>query len=292
MKYKYLQEEILQHIKFFIFEINNKVDGKYSGKHKSWFIGKSLDFVQHREYSYGDDIKLIDWKIYGRRDKFFIKQFHQETNLEVYFFIDCSASMWYPEDGITKYEYANYICSYLSYIFLNQKDKVGVVKFDNKIIDILNSSSVESFYYNILDFLEKEIKGDYSNFTNVIDKILSQFKKRTLIILMSDLISDDEKITVKLLKEVSSYGIYLFVLHIIYPKEKTLEFDFDNIRFKDIEEKLPEVKTNLVEIKDLYVKEFLNLIDYYNKELNDKNIKYKTIYTSLPILENLKIILE
>lgn len=291
-KYKYLQEEVIQKINLFILDIKDKADGNYSGKHKSSLIGKSLDFLQHREYSSGDDIKLIDWKIYGRRDKFFIKQYHQETNLETIFFIDCSSSMWYPKGETTKYEYANFICSYLSYILINQNDKVGIVKFDNKIRSILPSSSSENFYYKILEYLEDEIKGEHSNFGAVIRSILSLVKKRTLLIFISDLISNNVEEIINLLKIVASYGITIFVLHIVSFNEKFLEFNFDNVKFQDIEGRLPQINTNIQEIKKLYIKEFEKMIELYNKELNNKNMRYKTIYTFNPILENLKIILE
>ncbi|MEN3013249.1 MAG: DUF58 domain-containing protein [Endomicrobiia bacterium] len=291
-KYKYIQEDVLKQISALTLEIKEKTNGIFSGKHTSWLIGRSLDFLQHREYYAGDDIKLIDWKIYGRRDKFFIKQFHQETNLEVNFFIDCSLSMWYPEYSLTKYEYASFLCSYLSYILLNQNDKVGIIRFDHEIKDILSSSSTEGFYYKILEFLENEIKGSHSDFKNLVKKILNQFKKKSLIILISDLISEDETITVKLLKNVASYGINLMILHTVCLEEKELDLSYENVKFKDIENEDIEIKTNIVEIKDLYKMKFSNLINYYNRELNGENIKYKTIYTFLPVLENLKFILE
>lgn len=290
--YKYLQEEVIQKINLLVLEIGNKADGRYSGKHRSSFIGRSLDFLQHREYSLGDDIKLIDWKIYGRRDKFFIKQFHQETNLDAFFFIDCSSSMWFPRNQITKYEYANFICSYLSYILISQNDRVGVAKFDNKIRSILPPSCCENFYYKILEYLEEEIKGEHSDFKAVINDILSKIKKRTLLIFISDLVSKDVQETIKLLKIVASYGILVWVLHIVAFSERFLEFEFDNVKFHDIENLLPEVSTDLQEIKQLYVKEFDKMISLYNRELNDKNIKYKTVYTYVSILENLKNILE
>lgn len=291
-RYKYLQEDILQKVNILMLEIKENVDGKYSGKHRSSLIGKSLDFLQHREYSSSDDIKLIDWKIYGRKDKFFIKQYHQETNLEAFFFIDCSSSMWYPKDEITKYEYANFICSYLSYILLNQSDRVGVLKFDNKIKSELPASSGENFYYRILEYLEDEIKGEQSDFKKVINEILSKIKKRTLLIFISDLISNSEDEIIKLLKVVASYEVLVYILHIVAFKEKFLEFNFDNIKFRDIENHFSEINTNVQEIKQLYVREFDNMISRYNKELNDRNIRYKTLYTHLSILENLKLILE
>ena len=110
MNIKYANSEILKHLNKIIFESTFSVEGNTSGRHKSLSIGKSLEFIQHREYSPGDDIRTIDWKVYARREKYFIKQYQQETNLNCYFLLDCSASMHFKfKDEITKYEYANHL---------------------------------------------------------------------------------------------------------------------------------------------------------------------------------------
>ncbi|MCX7956815.1 MAG: DUF58 domain-containing protein [Endomicrobia bacterium] len=290
-KYKYLDEETLKQIQQFYFDIDINADGKYSGRHKSFLIGRSLDFLQHREYYYGDDIKLIDWKVYGRREKYFIKQFHQETNLDVYMLLDCSKSMFYPEHSFTKYEYASFIVSYLSYVFLSQSDRVGVAKFDNKIKEILSASSNESYYYRILEFLEKDVSSTYSEFANVIDAFLSIVKKNTVIFFISDLLCENEKMLVRMLKNLVSYGVMLYVLHIVCKEERELRFDVDNVNFIDIENESVNIKTDVQEIKDMYKDEFNKMLEYFSKELNLKNSRYLLVDTSLSIIENLKIIL-
>lgn len=113
------------------------------------------------------------------------------------------------------------------------------------------------------------------------------------MILISDLILDERTEVIKFLKQISYYGIYILVLHIVSQKERSIEnYDFQNVTFKDIEDPLLEIKTNIYEIKQMYKKEFEDLLEYYKKELNQKNIKYFLIDTSLPILENINLILK
>ncbi len=293
MNFKYADSYILQLLNNFIFEPGGVVDGKHPGKHRSFSIGRSLEFVQHREYTPTDDLKYIDWKVYARRDRFFIKQYYQETNLESWIFIDCSRSMWFPENTkeVTKYEYANYLASYLSYILLKQGDTVGIAKFDNKIKYLLEKSSKEKFYYKILQFLEEETVGQQTKFVNIIDEIFKFVKKRMFLIFISDLIVNNELEIVRLFKKISSYGINILILHIIHPKEYDLNWIQENkIIFEDIEY-LNQITTEIYEIKNLYQKEFKKILEYYKKELNDKNVHYFVINTKLPVLENLRLII-
>lgn len=293
MNYKYVSQEDLNKIEQLLFELNNTiVDGNLPGKHKSVLIGKSLDFVQHREYVSGDDIKLIDWKVYARRDRFFIKQYQQETNLVVNFAVDCSTSMWFPEEGnFKKYEYGSFLVSYLSYILLSQGDSVGLIKFADKIEVLVPPSSRENNYYDILRCLENEVFYKGTSFEKLCNYIIETAKKRTVVIVVSDLISPDETKIVKLLRNIASAGVYVILLHLLDKTELFLNYEVDNCIFEDVENEFFYVKTNLQDIKERYKKEITKLIEYYKSSLNDKNIRYITIDTSIPIVTNLKNIL-
>lgn len=293
MNFKYFDPNVLKFLDSFVLKPNGNFEGKHSGKHISSSIGRSLEFVQHREYTSGDDLKYIDWKIYAKRDRFFIKQYYQETDLETWIFIDCSKSMFFPEENkeLKKYEYGNYMASYLSYILLKQGDSVGMVKFDNKIESILERSSGEKFYYKILQFLEEEIIAEQTEFISIINEILKFVKKKNFLIFISDLVSKDEKEIVRLFKKVAAYGVNILVLHIIHPKEYNLNWiESENISFEDVED-FHQIKTNIYEIKELYNREFNRILEYYKKELNYKNIRYFVVDTNLSILENLQFII-
>ncbi len=286
---KYSDPEILKHLDKIIFEFNRDIEGTLPGRHRSKLIGKSLEFVQHREYVKGDDLRYIDWKVYGRRDKFFVKQYHQETNLVCYILLDCSSSMWYPLEK-TKYEYAGALASYISYILLNQNDSVGLIKFDNQILKIIQPKSGQEQYYRILEEINLETFGGKSDFITVISLLTKKLRKYSLLIIISDLICSQESFLVEALKKIAYSKINIIVLHIVSKEEYLLNFDLENVTFEDVEDNT-KIKTNIDEIKSLYIKEFDSLLKYYKTELYSANIGYFFIDTSKPILENLELII-
>jgi uncharacterized protein (DUF58 family) len=292
MNYKYVSDEVLEYLNKMVFELKNfSVEGNYPGKHRSLLTGKSLEFVQHREYSQGDDIKLIDWKVYARKEKFFVKQYQQETNLVAYLFLDCSSSMWYPKGRITKYEYGSFLVSYISYVLLHQGDTVNVIRFDSVIKDSLEALSQRNFYSQILEFLENEIVGEKTNYDCFFDFVVNYVKKRSLVFLITDLVSEKYTKIVNMLKQISAYGISLIVLHIVDKSEMLLDLNYEKSVVEDVEDKSLSVTTDVQEIKELYQKEFEELVSFYEQSLNTNNISYYFIDTSLPIIQNLEIVL-
>ena len=291
MNFKYANSEILKHLNKIIFESTFSVEGNTSGRHKSLSVGKSLEFIQHREYSPGDDIRTIDWKVYARREKYFIKQYHQETNLNCYFLLDCSASMHFKfKDEITKYEYANYLISYLSYILLNQNDNIGIIKYDNKIREYLVPRGGKEYYYKILEFLEKEVVGTNTDFINLLNIAQKVIKKNSLLIILSDLICPNQNI-VKLIKQLAILNTNIFVLHLINPLEKSLNFGFEKILFEDLEDNNKKIFSDLVEIREVYIKEFENRINNFKTGFSNSKVKYLTFYTDSMILDSIKKII-
>lgn len=291
MNFKYANPDLLRSLDQLIFELKNTVSGNLAGKHLSNSIGKSLEFVQHREYSTGDDIRSIDWKVYARRDKYFIKQYRQETNLNCYFLLDCSTSMWFKKSNeITKYEYASTLISCLSYILLNQNDSVGLIKYDNKILEMIPSRSRKEYFYKIVSSLENEVVGGESDYQNFLSQIKQSIKEKFLLFFVSDLVFDSKKM-VRLLKQIACSGVYVYVLHTISPIEKKLDFDLENVVFEDIENNTKKITTYLSEIKKIYVKLFNERIELFNRELNEQKIRYIEVDISVPIIENIRNIL-
>jgi uncharacterized protein (DUF58 family) len=291
MNLKYANPQIIKYLNKIIFETDFVVEGNTSGRHKSLSIGKSLEFVQHREYSPGDDIRTIDWKVYARREKFFIKQYHQETNFNCYFLLDCSRSMHFKfKDEITKYEYAGYLVSYLSYILLNQNDSVGIVKYDNKIKEYLSPCGGKESYYKILELLENEVVGEDTDFTNFFITAQKMIKKGSMIIFLSDLISIKEDL-VKSIKQLSMSGINVLVLHLISSTEKNLDFGFEKVLFEDLEYDDKKIVTNLDDIREEYVKEFENRLNNFKTEFGKSQVKYLVVETNSPILDSIKKII-
>jgi len=129
---KYLNPEVVSKLRSMDLRARLVVEGFITGLHKSPYHGFSAEFAEHRQYMPGDEIKHIDWKVYGKTDRFYVKQFEEETNLKSYILLDASASMGYASKGMTKLQYASYLAGALSYLMMQQRDAVGLVTFDEK----------------------------------------------------------------------------------------------------------------------------------------------------------------
>ena len=132
-KRKYLQPEMVARLNNMSLRARLVVEGYIIGQHKSPFHGFSVEFAEHRTYGPGDEIRHVDWKLFGKTDRYYVKQYEEETNLRSYIILDTSRSMDYKSGNVSKLEYGNYLAAALSYLMLNQQDGVGLVLFDNKI---------------------------------------------------------------------------------------------------------------------------------------------------------------
>ena len=170
------------------------VEGFMVGYHKSPYHGFSVEFSEHRAYGPGDEIRHIDWKLFGKTDRFYIKQFEEETNLRTYILLDQSKSMEYNSVIMSKLEYAKTLSAALCYLMLKQQDAVGLTLFDEKIRDYIPPRS-KSSHLKILHSRMNKIKpGTDTHIAPVLHHTAEMIKKRGLIILISDLFDDPEKI--------------------------------------------------------------------------------------------------
>ena len=158
------------------------VEGFIVGLHKSPYHGFSVEFSEHRAYGYGDEIRHIDWKLWGKTDKYFVKQFEEETNLKSYLLLDKSSSMYYKSGNISKIEYANILTASLTYLMLKQQDAVGLTLFDNQIRSNIPPKSKRSHINVILSEIENISKGSNTNIAPVLHKIAEKSQKRVLVI--------------------------------------------------------------------------------------------------------------
>jgi len=209
------------------------VEGYIIGQHKSPFHGFSVEFAEHRAYGPGDEIRHVDWKLFAKTDRYFVKQYEEETNLRSYIILDTSRSMDYKSGSVSKLEYGNYLAAALSYLMLNQQDGVGLVLFDNKIQKFLPPRSIPSQINAILTHLDNVGPGEDTNIGIVLHEMAERIKKRGLVILISDLLDEPDTI-IGGLKHFRHNKQEIIVFHILDRKE--LEFDFnDRTRFKDYE---------------------------------------------------------
>jgi uncharacterized protein (DUF58 family) len=257
------------------------VEGLMSGVHKSRAKGFSVEFEEHREYSPGDEIRRIDWKALGKFDRYFIKEYEDETNLRAYLLVDASASMNYASDGITKFDYACTLTASLAYLILKQQDAAGVVTFSNRIEAFIPPRAKRDYLTQILHALENRGPGGETNVGKILDDIAGQIKRRGLIILVSDLLDEPAQI-LKGLRQFRFKGNDVIVFHLMDPAELNLPFD-GNILFEDLEAANLRVITDPRTIRTTYQQVINEFIAEMRKQCHDNAIDYQLISTATPL---------
>ncbi len=210
------------------------VEGFIAGLHKSPYHGFSVEFAEHRQYMPGDPLKNVDWKVYAKTDRFFIKEFEEETNLKAYILLDTSGSMGYSSNGVNKLEYSSYLSAALSYLMLKQRDAVGLVVFDQSIRKYIPpKSALKSHLHVLLEELDKIEPSFTTNINTALHLMAERIKRRGLIILISDLFDDPNEV-INGLKHFRHKKHEVIVFHVLDPKERSFSFPELAI-FKDLE---------------------------------------------------------
>ncbi len=256
------------------------VEGFITGLHKSPFHGFSVEFSQHRPYMTGDSLRFVDWKVYARTDRFYIKQFEEETNLRAYLLVDVSGSMHYGSQKLSKWQYASYLAAALAYLLLRQRDATGLVLFDEAIRVQMPPRSMESYLREILVNLENTKPGNDTQIAHTLHQIADQFRRRGLIVLISDLL-DDPLSVLKGLKHFRHDQHEVIVFHILDRQE--VEFNFKgNVLFKDLENE-EKIKTQPYLIKEQYRQKMQAFLRAYRLETSKNNIEYQLMFTDEPL---------
>jgi uncharacterized protein (DUF58 family) len=253
--------------------------GFITGLHKSPYHGFSVEFAEHRQYMPGDDIRHLDWKVYAKTDRFFVKQFEEETNLKAYLLLDASASMGYTSHSVTKLQYASYLSAALSYLMLKQRDSVGLVTFDEKIRTLLPPRSVNSYLTIILQELQRTRSRSSTHIAKTLHEMAERIHRRGLIIVFSDLF-DDPHAVLSGLKHFRHKKHEVIVFHILDPIERTFNFRQDGL-YEDVEsgEKL---STQPWHVRAEYRRLLSEFIDTYKRECQAHRIDYVPVDTQEP----------
>ncbi len=286
---KYLDAETVAKISSMELRARFVVEGFITGLHKSPYHGFSVEFAEHRQYMPGDEIKKIDWKVFGRTDRFYVKQFEEETNLRAYLIIDASKSMSFKLSGkVSKLEYATYLASALSLMMIRQKDAVGLTIYDENVRTFLPPKASSIYLKEIFKELSNVKGRNKTSTANSLHKIAEQVKKRSLIIIFSDLF-DEPKNILNTLKHFRHKKNEVIVFHILDPAEKDFSFSNDSI-FLDMETN-EKISTQPNHIKKTYQKAMKEFIAHYQKECRNQLIDYCLVDTStsfdVPLLEYL-----
>ena len=252
------------------------VEGYIIGQHKSPYHGFSVEFAEHRAYGPGDEIRHVDWKLYGKTDRYYVKQYEEETNLKAYILLDTSRSMKYTSGTVTKLDYASYLSAALTYLMLNQRDGIGLILFDEKIQKFIPPRSTPSYLNTILKNLEKPTFGSDTDIGLVLHEMAERIKKRGLVILISDLM-DDQEAVLSGLKHFRHNKQEVILFHILDRKE--LDFKFNTrTRFKDMES-ASQLTTEPWQIKSSYKKRIQRLQNDYKKQCREQLIDYVPLFT-------------
>ena len=277
---KYLNPDIVSKLKGMELRARMVVEGFIAGLHKSPYHGFSVEFAEHRQYMPGDNIRDIDWKVYAKSDRYYIKQYEEETNLKGYLLLDCSKSMAYQsKDRMRKIDYGGLLCGAMSYLMLRQRDAVGLVTFDDKIRRYIPPRSKSGHIHVLLNELAAQTPSDKTDISNTLHEMAERIKRRGLVIIISDLLDDASKI-ISGLKHFRYNNHEVIVFHVLDPRERDFAFSREAV-FKDMETG-EELTTLPYQIKKDYaeaVKDFSNEISMACRQAN---IDYHPIDTAMP----------
>ena len=275
-KRKYLHPETVALLNSMSLRARLVVEGYIIGHHRSPYHGFSVEFAEHRSYGPGDEIKHIDWKLFGKTDRLYVKRYEEETNLRAHIILDTSKSMLYSSAQVSKLSYANSLAASLSYLMINQQDAVGIAKFSEKIDTFIPPKARPSHLNLILSQLDDKDSGNDTQIGMVLHELADRIKKRGMVILISDLLDKPENI-MKGLKHFRHQNQEVIVFHIQDRKES--EFDFDTrTKFFDMETG-EEIVTEPWHIRSNYNELISKLESNYKSNCRENLIDYVPLFT-------------
>jgi len=272
---QYLRPDVIQQVKRLDLKARFIIEGLMSGLHDSPFHGFSVEFSEHRKYTPGDDIRQIDWNVFAKTDRYYIKKFEAETNLEAYLLVDCSGSMDFSTDArMTKMDYAICLAAALGYLMISQQDSVGLVTFDEKIRTFMPPKSKRSHLINLLGKLAQTRPSGKTFLAEAVHNVANRVRKRGLMILLSDLLADQEEV-IKALHHLKFRGHDLIIFQVLDHSEVAFEFD-GQVRFEEPESG-ERVDVNPRAIRAAYLEEFRAFIDEYKRECQNVRADFVTV---------------
>lgn len=274
--HKYLNPEVVSKLASMDLRARLVVEGFMTGLHKSPYHGFSVEFAEHRQYMPGDDIKHVDWKVYGKTNRFYVKQFEEETNLKSYILLDASASMGYTSHGVSKLQYASYLSAALSYLMIRQRDAVGLVTFDEQIRRFLPPKSVTTYLNEILLELERTTHSAKTDIASALHQMADRIQRRGLVMLFSDLLDAPDKV-MSGLKHFRHKNNEVIVFQILDPFEISFDFTQDAI-FRDLESG-EEISTQPWHIRSDYRAQVTAFNETYKKFCREHQIDLVSLST-------------
>ncbi|QDT47117.1 hypothetical protein Pan258_11480 [Symmachiella dynata] len=279
---KYLDPQTLSKLQGLEIKARLIVEGFVSGLHKSPYHGFSIEFAEHREYVPGDDLRHVDWKVFGRSDRFYLKQYEEETNFACHILLDTSESMRYRSEqaAMSKLEYAQHVAAAIAYLVLQQRDAAGLATYDDALHNFIRASSHPSQIKQLCHVMEQNPAVGESAMGPIFHEVAERIKKRGLVLILSDLF-DDVTSLMHGLKHLRYRRHEVIVLHTIDPAEQDFPFE-DPTLFKGLEG-LPEQLTEPRVLRAAYQEEFEQFLHEVRKGCRDMHMDYMLLRTDQPL---------
>jgi uncharacterized protein (DUF58 family) len=258
------------------------VEGYVSGLHRSPYHGFSIEFAEHREYSPGDDLRYVDWKVFGRTDKFYLKQYEDETNLLCYLVLDISESMTYRSNpaSLSKLEYAQSLAAAVAWLVLEQQDAAGLVTFDSQVRTFLRPASNSSHLKQMIHAMETASPGKKTAAGPIFHELAERLKKRGVVMILSDFFDNVNSLLAGL-KHFHHRRHDVVLLHILDPAE--LDFPFQRpTQFLGLEE-FPDVMTDPQALRRAYLRELSAFQQSLQAGCRSLNLEYALMRTDRPL---------
>lgn len=277
---RFLHPEAIKRISRLELRARHIVEGFLSGMHRSPYFGQSVEFLQHREYTVGDDLRYVDWKVWARQDRLYVKQFEEETNLRCTMLVDVSNSMAYGHGPLNKYEYACTIAGSLAYLILRQHDAVGCLAFDDQIRTRVPCRSKQNHILSIIESLSVSEPKDKTDLYSLLRSAAEGLPRRGMMVLVSDLLADVEG-TLKGLKLLRQRGHDVLVFHVLDDDE--LEFPFSGpTRFEGLES-ADYLNCNPRALREGYLEALNEFLAQIRRGCARHTVDYALIRTSQPL---------
>lgn len=277
---RFLQPEVVAQLANMELRARLVVEGFITGLHKSPYHGFSVEFTEHRPYMPGDEIKHVDWKAYGKTDRYYIKEFEEETNLKSYLVLDASKSMEYASPGhLKKIEYASYVAAALGYLMVEQRDAVGLTIYDEHVRTLLPPRATKHYLQQILHELETVTPGNKTGTAASLHEVAERIKRRGLVVVLSDLFDEPRQVTTAL-KHFRHKGNEVIVMQVLDPIERSFAFGSDAV-FRDLETN-EELLTQPWHIQKAYRESMAQFLEFYKRECRENAIDYVLLDTATP----------
>ena len=278
--YLYFEPERIAKLRNLNLLVRGAVEGFITGLHRSPHKGFSVEFSEHREYSPGDDLRHLDWVAWARTDRYYLKQYEQETNLRAYILLDVSGSMGYRYSGkIDKFTYGCFLSACLSYLMTRQQDAVGMIAFDEDVRFHLTPGATPAHLDRVFKQLETIRPGGGTAIASTFHRLADTIAKRGLVIVISDLYDDPGDI-LKALQHFVFKRHQIIVFHLL--DEAELNFPFRKVTsFVDMETGR-KLQVDPRSVGEAYREEMRDFINHYRRECSDRNIEYTQVTTSDP----------